>query len=76
MDNMENNEIASNGAGRKILKDRRTVRRYGFACANCRKRKARCDGVMPTCDRCLANKEQCHFDKYFVPFHDHAKDIY
>lgn len=39
------------------------VRKYGFACANCRKRKAKCDGGVPSCERCLSNGETCYFNK-------------
>lgn len=42
----------------------RSVRKYGFACANCRKRKAKCDGGIPSCERCLSNGENCYFNKY------------
>lgn len=42
----------------------RTPRKYGFACANCRKKKARCNGEAPSCRRCTANNERCRFDKY------------
>ncbi|KAF2110189.1 fungal-specific transcription factor domain-containing protein [Lophiotrema nucula] len=41
----------------------RQSRRYGFACANCRRKKARCNGGFPICDRCKTSKETCSFDK-------------
>ncbi|KAI1100861.1 fungal-specific transcription factor domain-containing protein [Jackrogersella minutella] len=41
----------------------RSSRKYGFACSNCRRRKARCNGAMPTCQKCLANNETCSYDK-------------
>ncbi|KAM0753619.1 hypothetical protein T439DRAFT_377788 [Meredithblackwellia eburnea MCA 4105] len=34
-------------------------RRYAFACTGCKRRKARCDGVQPTCGRCDRLKESC-----------------
>ncbi|KAL1966256.1 hypothetical protein VTN77DRAFT_4609 [Rasamsonia byssochlamydoides] len=44
-------------------RDRQQTRKYGFACANCRRRKTRCNGNLPSCDRCIANNETCYFDK-------------
>ncbi|KAI0883746.1 fungal-specific transcription factor domain-containing protein [Annulohypoxylon maeteangense] len=41
----------------------RTSRKYGFACSNCRRRKARCNGAMPACQKCLASNESCSYDK-------------
>lgn len=41
----------------------RPSRKYGFACSNCRRRKARCNGAMPTCQKCHANNESCSYDK-------------
>lgn len=46
----------------KLKKDRQ-ARKYGFACANCRRRKTRCDGRVPSCDRCVSNNEVCHYNK-------------
>ncbi|GAE00169.1 nitrogen assimilation transcription factor nirA [Paecilomyces variotii No. 5] len=48
---------------RRTRQERQPARKYGFACANCRRRKARCVGDLPTCDRCLANNEPCYLDK-------------
>ncbi|KAI1077022.1 fungal-specific transcription factor domain-containing protein [Whalleya microplaca] len=41
----------------------RPSRKYGFACSNCRRRKARCNGGMPSCQKCLSNNETCSYDK-------------
>lgn len=41
----------------------RSGRRYGFACSNCRRRKARCDGALPTCQKCVSLAEPCVYDK-------------
>lgn len=41
----------------------RPPRKYGFACSNCRRRKARCNGALPACQKCLANHETCSYDK-------------
>ncbi|UKZ61382.1 uncharacterized protein TrAtP1_002647 [Trichoderma atroviride] len=38
-------------------------RRYGFACANCRRRKAKCDGSFPVCKKCVTAHETCSYDK-------------
>ncbi|OJJ87456.1 uncharacterized protein ASPGLDRAFT_55879 [Aspergillus glaucus CBS 516.65] len=53
---------ARNGNGRP-------VRRYGFACAGCRRKKARCDGATPVCHRCRVNNEECHFDNLETRIH-------
>lgn len=57
--------MAESGGGESQPTRRRDrpTRKYGFACANCRKRKARCDGGMPKCGRCVTNNENCYFDK-------------
>ncbi|KAE9376450.1 hypothetical protein N431DRAFT_479708 [Stipitochalara longipes BDJ] len=55
--------MADSGESRPKSHRDRPIRKYGFACANCRKRKARCDGRMPSCGRCIAHNENCHFDK-------------
>ena len=36
-----------------------SLRRYGFACSTCRRRKIRCDGEKPVCQRCLRSNEVC-----------------
>ncbi|OTB05029.1 hypothetical protein M426DRAFT_147102 [Hypoxylon sp. CI-4A] len=41
----------------------RPSRKYGFACSNCRRRKAKCDGAMPACQKCLSSREKCSYDK-------------
>ncbi|KAH9992180.1 fungal-specific transcription factor domain-containing protein [Xylariaceae sp. FL0662B] len=41
----------------------RPSRKYGFACSNCRRRKARCNGAMPACEKCVSNNETCSYDK-------------
>jgi hypothetical protein len=54
------------GGASKIIpkpKKDRQARKYGFACANCRRRKTRCDGRVPSCDRCVSNNEVCHYNK-------------
>ncbi|GAP88259.2 putative nitrogen assimilation transcription factor nirA [Rosellinia necatrix] len=38
-------------------------RRYGFACYNCRRRKVKCDGALPTCQKCLATHNRCTYNK-------------
>lgn len=35
--------------------------RYAFACAQCRRKKIRCDGEEPTCRRCRQSNEHCHY---------------
>ncbi|KAJ9195878.1 transcriptional regulator family: Fungal Specific TF [Paecilomyces variotii] len=65
---------------RRIRQDRQPARKYGFACANCRRRKARCVGNLPTCDRCLANNETCYLDKvpsvaYALTLQDRVKSF-
>ncbi|EXJ83061.1 hypothetical protein A1O1_06679 [Capronia coronata CBS 617.96] len=37
--------------------------RYGFACSNCRKRKSKCNGAFPACEKCLSSQHDCHYDK-------------
>ncbi|KAK9463186.1 uncharacterized protein V1516DRAFT_672187 [Lipomyces oligophaga] len=37
-------------------------RRIRLACTQCRVRKARCDGVSPTCSGCIALKLNCEYD--------------
>ncbi|KIW30332.1 uncharacterized protein PV07_06082 [Cladophialophora immunda] len=39
------------------------ARRYGFACSNCRRKKARCNGATPACDKCVASREMCEYDR-------------
>ncbi|OAP62261.1 hypothetical protein AYL99_04464 [Fonsecaea erecta] len=39
------------------------ARRYGFACSNCRRKKARCNGATPACDKCVASRETCDYDR-------------
>ncbi|KIX96081.1 uncharacterized protein Z520_08336 [Fonsecaea multimorphosa CBS 102226] len=39
------------------------TRRYGFACSNCRRKKARCNGATPACDKCIASRETCEYDR-------------
>ncbi|KAL8838748.1 MAG: hypothetical protein Q9170_001997 [Blastenia crenularia] len=34
---------------------------FSHACESCRKKKVRCDGVMPTCDRCLRTSTDCNY---------------
>ncbi|MCJ1306057.1 hypothetical protein MMC08_008875 [Hypocenomyce scalaris] len=53
----------STAARPKPDRQTRQARKYGFACANCRKRKARCNGQLPSCARCVANGETCYFNK-------------
>ncbi|KAL5334411.1 fungal-specific transcription factor domain-containing protein [Aspergillus crustosus] len=36
--------------------------RVAVACTPCRARKARCNGQLPTCARCLENGTQCRYD--------------
>ncbi|KHO01502.1 Zn(2)-C6 fungal-type DNA-binding domain protein [Metarhizium album ARSEF 1941] len=33
-----------------------------IACERCRRKKAKCDGERPTCDRCLRNNTSCQYD--------------
>ncbi|KAF8341272.1 uncharacterized protein EI90DRAFT_1711242 [Cantharellus anzutake] len=33
----------------------------GYACAECRRRKTRCDGLRPACGRCLRLRQPCEF---------------
>ena len=44
-------------------KSKTQPRRYGFACLNCRRRKAKCDGAFPTCGKCINNEEECNYHK-------------
>lgn len=37
------------------------VRKYGFSCLLCRRRKVKCDGKKPTCTNCLRSKEVCNY---------------
>ncbi|GAB1196512.1 hypothetical protein APSETT444_005784 [Aspergillus pseudonomiae] len=39
------------------------VRHHKIVCANCRRRKSKCDGASPSCSACLANASHCHYDK-------------
>lgn len=55
--------VNGDGTGSKGKGKGKEVRKYGFACANCRKRKAKCDGGIPSCERCLSNGETCYFNK-------------
>jgi Fungal Zn(2)-Cys(6) binuclear cluster domain len=55
-----NDNEATSAASRQ--KDRQ-ARKYGFACANCRRRKVRCDGALPNCQRCVTSKLKCCFNK-------------
>ncbi|OCT54330.1 hypothetical protein CLCR_00914 [Cladophialophora carrionii] len=52
-------------AGQRPRKKQRIhqARRYGFACSNCRRKKARCDGAIPTCNKCIATRESCEYDR-------------
>ncbi|KAH6950938.1 hypothetical protein DER45DRAFT_579133 [Fusarium avenaceum] len=38
-------------------------RRIANACAQCRERKVRCDGGIPSCERCQNSKTTCRYDK-------------
>jgi hypothetical protein len=41
---------------------RKTPRRYGFSCTNCRRKKIRCHGEKPTCRNCTGNlKSTCSY---------------
>ncbi|EXJ76086.1 uncharacterized protein A1O5_00594 [Cladophialophora psammophila CBS 110553] len=52
-------------ASLRTKKKQRTqqARRYGFACSNCRRKKARCNGATPACDKCVASRETCEYDR-------------
>ena len=39
-----------------------SVRRYGFACSGCRRKKVRCDGARPTCRNCERGGIQCVYN--------------
>jgi hypothetical protein len=58
----QGNNPVDNNSRTKAKKDGQG-RKYGFACANCRRRKAKCDGGVPSCSRCLAGGEDCVFNK-------------
>ncbi|EXL91409.1 hypothetical protein NOF04DRAFT_17930 [Fusarium oxysporum II5] len=38
-----------------------TSRRTGNACVPCRSSKVRCDGKLPSCQRCLNRRTRCHY---------------
>ncbi|KAL3456018.1 fungal-specific transcription factor domain-containing protein [Aspergillus heterothallicus] len=40
---------------------RSKVRKYDFACLECRRRKVKCDGRRPTCVNCTRTKATCHY---------------
>lgn len=51
-------------------------RRCDFACACCRKHKARCDGGMLSCTKCLSRSESCFFNRHSIslqPLEEHAR---
>ncbi|KKY16446.1 putative c6 transcription factor [Diplodia seriata] len=33
-----------------------------IACNSCKRRKSKCNGVRPACDRCLRLNEECHYE--------------
>ncbi|KAI9729185.1 MAG: hypothetical protein M1834_007092 [Cirrosporium novae-zelandiae] len=46
------------------------VRRISLACTYCRKRKLRCDGLSPTCSRCIHGRIKCVYEQT-----DHRKKV-
>ncbi|OJI95766.1 hypothetical protein ASPVEDRAFT_119458 [Aspergillus versicolor CBS 583.65] len=40
---------------------RAKVRKYDFACLECRRRKVKCDGRRPTCVNCTRSRATCHY---------------
>ncbi|KAF8328901.1 uncharacterized protein EI90DRAFT_1488879 [Cantharellus anzutake] len=45
----------------KIPKKRRDLLESGLACLVCRYRKIKCDGIRPTCGRCLRHRKLCGY---------------
>lgn len=39
----------------------RKVRRYGFSCNTCRRKKVKCDGRKPTCQQCMSRGLVCSY---------------
>ncbi|KAI1619960.1 fungal-specific transcription factor domain-containing protein [Exophiala viscosa] len=50
-------------SSRAVKQKRIQQRRYGFACSTCRRKKARCDGKYPACQKCCDSGEACTYDK-------------
>ncbi|KAL8941357.1 MAG: hypothetical protein Q9216_002296 [Gyalolechia sp. 2 TL-2023] len=40
----------------------KSVKGFSHACESCRKRKAKCDGAVPTCERCLKTGTECLYE--------------
>lgn len=55
-------EMSEEGSGRRIPSQTRHRTRAAIACAVCRDRKTRCDGVQPLCGYCVRTNSTCQYD--------------
>jgi hypothetical protein len=57
--------LSNDGTFRKGMQDRAAPKRTGMiksACWECRKRKAKCNGLKPTCANCAKSDAECIYD--------------
>ncbi|KAL8938138.1 MAG: hypothetical protein Q9211_003348 [Gyalolechia sp. 1 TL-2023] len=57
---------ASNGrdtsSPRALPTRRKSAQGFSHACQSCRKRKVKCDGAVPACERCLKTNTECLYE--------------